>query len=36
MKCEICNRELKTFQGLAKHMSAKHDMTNKDYYKNKG
>lgn len=32
MKCEICNKELKTFQGLAKHISTNHNITTKEYY----
>lgn len=32
MKCNICNQELKTCQGLSKHISTRHDMTAKYYY----
>lgn len=32
MKCEICNKNLKSYQGLSKHITANHNITSQMYY----
>lgn len=32
MKCKLCDLETSSYQGLAKHVKAKHNMTAKEYY----